>query len=557
MRFIRTFMGFTAAVSLALGLNLLVTEEALFTPPVMMSLGVALGCGVLWIALRVATLAGTSRGTTLHGMNGVIGSLAFLGICITLYAFVLRSDREWDLTREGLRELAPQTIQILESLNHDVTVSCFLVRTGDPLIDVTQDKTRRFLERCQQYSPHLLVEFIDPQREPEALEALDVLRVANVGTVVLHAGARQREIPLSSVTTRLEEREFTNALINVARESDSKVYFLTGHGERDVADEDPKSGGSNFRLWLNRESYAVESCIIPTDRPRIPQDCSVLIIGGYESDLRSDEIEALDDYMANGGRLLLLTDPQIVLDPSALRAEQMRPWLKKRFGVEVQSDIIVSRATEGYRAMMIPDFALLGDLEEFVEPSDEFLGSFNTQHPITRVLDKQMVFTLARSLVLADDMPGDAQGTVLLRSTPDTWAEVDLSDVVQRRTIVQDDDELVGPLPVAVAVTAPSNVEVGAGARRRDTRLVVVGDSTLASNEDINFAGNQNFLLNTVAWLAEQEDLIAIRPTGKQDLPISMTPNQQRLIAWIAILGTSQAVALVGLVVYVLRRRNQ
>jgi ABC-type uncharacterized transport system involved in gliding motility auxiliary subunit len=42
--------------------------------------------------------------------------------------------------------------------------------------------------------------------------------------------------------------------------------------------------------------------------------------------------------------------------------------------------------------------------------------------------------------------------------------------------------------------------------------VVAIGDADFASNALIGFQGNQDFFLNTVAWLAQDADLISIRP---------------------------------------------
>ena len=41
--------------------------------------------------------------------------------------------------------------------------------------------------------------------------------------------------------------------------------------------------------------------------------------------------------------------------------------------------------------------------------------------------------------------------------------------------------------------------------------MVVVGDSDFASNRLANIQGNRDIFLNICNWLAQQEDLIAIR----------------------------------------------
>jgi hypothetical protein len=69
--------------------------------------------------------------------------------------------------------------------------------------------------------------------------------------------------------------------------------------------------------------------------------------------------------------------------------------------------------------------------------------------------------------------------------------------------------------------------------------------------------GHLNFVMNAMAWLAETEELIAIRPTGKEDRPLMLSEGQQRAIVWIAVLGTLQAAAAAGVAVYLYRRKYQ
>ena len=47
--------------------------------------------------------------------------------------------------------------------------------------------------------------------------------------------------------------------------------------------------------------------------------------------------------------------------------------------------------------------------------------------------------------------------------------------------------------------------------------MAAFGDSDFASNGFLGFQGNRDFLLNTVAWLAQDVDLISIRPKEPDD----------------------------------------
>lgn len=553
---LRTITGFAALVALALGLNLLVFTEDPFALWVVGPFLAAVVLALLWLGLRLWGARGTGQAATMRGLNAVVGSLLFLAICVTLYAMVKRSDASWDLTREGRRTLSPQTQQVLGSLDEDVTAYCLFVRAGDEKVDTVQDKTRRFLERCQRYTDHLKIEFIDPQRNPDRLQELNVLRVSPVGTVVLKSGTRQRELPLSDVTSRLEERDFTNALVNVAQDAQPKVYFLTGHGERDILNSDRQNGGSDFALWLHKESYEVARHLIAYTNPEIPEDCDILIIAGYENDLHPHEVQAMEQYVRRGGRLLVMADPARVLNPSQQTVEQFRPWLERTLGVRIGSDIVVSPLleNEGLKVMLIPDFNILGLGSE--GRSEAFRGSFNAEHPITRSFDMQMLWSGVRSVTFIDNPPGDVSGSILLKSTPGTWAEEDLELLETQRKIEQGADERKGPVPVAVAASLRTQSSEPSGVAR-EARAVIIGDADITKNEVIAQKANHNFLLNVVAWLSENEELIAIRPVGEEGDPLVLSKRERQTIAWVSSLGNVQVVALLGVVAWYRRRRHQ
>ena len=59
------------------------------------------------------------------------------------------------------------------------------------------------------------------------------------------------------------------------------------------------------------------------------------------------------------------------------------------------------------------------------------------------------------------------------------------------------------------------------------TRVAVFGDSDFASNGYIGLQGNSDLALNAINWLAEQENLISIRPRAPEDRRITLTADQQ------------------------------
>ena len=62
-----------------------------------------------------------------------------------------------------------------------------------------------------------------------------------------------------------------------------------------------------------------------------------------------------------------------------------------------------------------------------------------------------------------------------------------------------------------------------------------IGDSDFAANNAIGIQGNQDLFLNAVNWLAQQENLIAIRPREAQDRRLTLTADQQQRIMLLTI----------------------
>jgi ABC-type uncharacterized transport system involved in gliding motility auxiliary subunit len=63
----------------------------------------------------------------------------------------------------------------------------------------------------------------------------------------------------------------------------------------------------------------------------------------------------------------------------------------------------------------------------------------------------------------------------------------------------------------------------------------VFGDSDFASNAWLGIQGNRDLFMNSVNWLAQQENLIAIRPRDPEDRRITLTADQQERIFWLTV----------------------
>ena len=553
----RRVSGFIALAAFAIAGNLLAWTQNIFAPAVLIPLGVGVLSALVWLGRVIVAGRGRAdlEGRAMGGINAVVSSVVFLGICIVLYAFAQSLDLSWDLTEEGRRELSPLTVQVLQTMTKEVNIKALFLSIDDELVNIAREKTLRFLDECRKYTDLVKVEVLDPQIDRVRLVEMGVTHVNTQGTVIIRAGTKQRVITLSGGSPRLEERDFTNAIINVLRNAEPKVYFLTGHEERKIDDESPNKGASALANLLKGESYQTATLSISVVNPVVPLDCDVLVIHDPRRDLHAQEIRGLQDYMDRGGRLFIMFEPWTRVTPGTSNRENLRPWLEERYGIVVGSDVVVTDAPD--EPWMI---SLDADNEPFLDEESGFMeynGAYLIEHPITAKFDQKMLLQTVRSVTPSAELRKGIHTSKLLRTIPGAWAESDIEALFQTRKGTQEADELGGPVGIGVAVTINQTAEGGEEAE--EGRMIVVGDADYAANSYLveSGGGHLNFVLNTIAWLTESEDLIAIRPTGIQEPPLILSQFDERAVTWLSTLFTVQLVAGAGLLLFVVRRKNQ
>ncbi|MFP4500542.1 MAG: GldG family protein [Candidatus Hydrogenedentota bacterium] len=566
MRVLRILLAIVAIAALVTAMNAVVWAA---TPALFFWLLLAAGVGGLgWLVLTVSATGGPAvlQGRAVGGLKAVVDSLLFLSICILIYLFVRYPGASWDLSQEGRRELAPQTVQVLENMAEEVEVLCFFVDVDNDLVRIAREKTLRFLDRCQRHTDLLQVEVADPQVDRVSLQEMGVTHLSPKGTVVVKSGGQQSVIWFSGGSPRLEEGDFTNALIKVLRDKEPSVYFLTGHEERRIDDEHETEGASLLNQFLVGESYTVKPLAIQLSDPEIPDDCTVLVIQGPKSDLYPEEIAAIDDYIAEGGRVFVLIEPWMLMRQGN-SAARLRGWLEDRFGIVVPKDLVVAmpgeqglldRDQNPVQVQLNADPAPFADIEE---PPDAWRGCYSLKHPVTNSFDQSMLLQAAGTVTKTDAAPEGVVVQPVLRTPPDFWAETDLGTQPGSNRFVPEPgpDEARGPLTLAVGATWKTDTPLGDTGRVREARALVVGNERFASNAEIATGpgGNLNFMLNAMAWLSQREDLIAVRPSPPASEPLVLSADAQRTVTWVTILFTVQVVLFAGALVYLVRRRNR
>ena len=120
-----------------------------------------------------------------HGSNALLLTLAFIGILILLNYIFYQNPQRWDLTEDKQYTLAPETLDVLASLEQPVkAIGFFTARL--PSADA-----EKLLEQFKYHSNgNFDYEFIDPEADPIAAEQAKITRD---GTIVLTAGDNQEQ----------------------------------------------------------------------------------------------------------------------------------------------------------------------------------------------------------------------------------------------------------------------------------------------------------------------------------------------------------------------------
>jgi ABC-type uncharacterized transport system involved in gliding motility auxiliary subunit len=468
-------------------------------------------CILVYVASQWREIAGAfSKRQARYGTLSLASVFIVLGILIGANYIANRQNKRWDLTESKEFSLSDQTRKIVQGLEHPLRLIVF----------ERDERVQPFRDRLGEYeylSKQIKVEYIDPDKQPAVARKYEIQAFGT--TAVEYQGRIER-------VTGTGEQDLTNGIIKAVTGQQKKVYFVTGHGEHDTGSADERTGYNNAAAALQRDNYTIEKLAL-VQQPDVPADAAVVVVAGPTSDYLPPEIESLRRYLNKGGKVFFMVDPPDRVDSPPLTnlIALIQEW-----GMEVGNNVIVDRSGIGQ---------LLGR-----GPGMPVATSY-PPHPINDRFNVVTAFPLARSLAPATGGARTAQSIV--ETSPQSWAESDVKALAEQRAVGFDANggDKQGPISVGAAISVaspeqPPAPKPSAGTpaeepSKRETRVVAFGDSDFASNDGMGIPGNPDLFLNSINWLAQQENLIAIRPKAADDRRVTLTEEQQTWVAWFSI----------------------
>jgi ABC-type uncharacterized transport system involved in gliding motility auxiliary subunit len=463
---------------------------------------------------------------------------------------------------------------VLDGLKDDITLTYF-----ERSARMAEGKDQ--LELFASASRRVKVAYVDPMVDPGPAREHEITGP----TVLVSAGPRSEKVTTPS------EQDITNAIIKVTRGVKKTVCFAEGEGERDP-DDGGARGFSGAKAALGKTQYDTRKVFLAREG-QVPADCTVLVVAAPEKEMFPAAVEAIRRFVKGGGKALLMIEPELRGSSPALVS------LAADWNLQVGHDVVVDSSGMG---QIVGGGALTPVVMNY------------PYHEITKDLREVMtVFHTARSVQAGTGGAAGIAAQNLAETFDVSWAETDLTLKGQVR--FDEGKDKRGPISLAAVATlsgtalapaggaAPSaaptaspaatlegpviaspgalpppspspsaSPSAGASASpspaatptpepnaspdetKREARVAVFGDADFASNALLQVQGNQDLFVNTVAWLAQDPDLISIRPREPDDQRLFLTQQQQGNVRMVSLFLLPAA--LVGGGVYSWWRRR-
>lgn len=450
-----------------------------------------------------------------YGAGAGLFTVLTLAVIVAVNLISAKHHKRFDMSAEGGFSLSQQTLKTLKSLTEDVTVYAF----------IREEKTKEARDLLEQYSyesSKFRFEILDPDKKP-ALAKKYAVREYNTYIVETAGGHRE-------VVSKLNEESLTNGVLKAMTGAVKKIYFMEGHGERNIEDKEP-SGWLTVKQSLESAGYSINKVNLYTSG-ELPKDADLLIIAGPSSDFQPAEVERLKRRLDEGKPIFFLIDPVHLPNLQGLLAE---------YGLEFFQDLILD-----------PISQQLG-FDPMVSAVAEYSG-----HPAMKDLTGASFFPIARSIGINPQNRKKAEVKPIASTSMSSWSELDTASIEKGSPTFDDNTDKPGPRIVIASAeweAGPAKEERKIGEKARKARLVTAGDSDFAANTTLGVSANRDLFLNVASWLLEEENRISIRPKAKGFQPILFTGSQLAAVFWTVVVLAPLVVISVG--VYVWRRRRK
>lgn len=472
-----------------------------------------------------------------------IGALSLISTILVIAAVIAANyfidyvaDRyvlEIDMTSESEYEISDETVQLLQTLNEPVTITVLCDET-DYADDQDLRRLPKVFQRYEQLSGgKVTVKYINAVANPSIFNKYNELGDLSTKDIIVESDKRYKSMAPQDlleykaasgsserayVTGLRAEQRLTSAILYVTANKVPKAAYVTGHQETTDLEA--------MENLLYSGNYEVDSLSL-MQTGEIPSDVDMLIISQPKGDYTDEEIETLDQFINNGGRMIVTYASNTPSLPNL--DAYFEEW-----GVVYENQLVcdTERCLASFNAYLLPNLV--------------------TVEGLTDNLDKSAYTTLpgARPISVLWDNDNWKGNQVLMTSSDASYAKDLTSENVSYE---QGEDDEKGPFNLGVLSyqTQMHNLD----ATRSYIMFLNAGflsDTALESSSFIN----KDYFLAALNFMSDDSEAVSIASKDLTTENLVVTGTARRVLYYLLIFVIPGACLIGGVLVWVRRRHK-
>ena len=406
-----------------------------------------------------------------------------------------------------------------------------------------EDAEYTLAKQYNKVNPNINVEIINTDERIDIAEKYNLTNEYYV--VIVENGERSKLISSEDLYTTdadwntidLTEEKITSAILSVVSENIPKVYFLDGYSDYSL-----EYGGGMYYLsvYLDNEVLEYEELNLLTSN-KIPEDCDTLVITTPTKDFDELTTKEISDYIEKGGNILWLN--------GAYATKQELPNVNK-----ILSEYAINPFEEGYVYETDDNRIALNIASCILEDTTGYTE-------IDKNLKDVVLLNSTKINVNEDKMEEmNIEKSDLITASDKAYFRKDVSNTSSSTDGDEQNEFLLAGL---FTKTISENTEE-TEENSIKSQLVLIGennfitDNQLSSNiyPMIYLENNKDIVLNSIAYLTEQQSGITIRKTHTATTSFTATEGDKAFIMKVIFI-IPIAIIIVGIVVWQKRRRKK
>jgi len=480
-------------------------------------------------------------------------NLALAAVIVVLINFLgFKYYRHIDLSAAQFYTLSSKTKDELAKLNAPLHIYALLDASGSQQASAQSQQIENLIRVYVEAQPkYVSYEKIDPAMDPKrAKDLADKLHFSgNEYIVVLQYGDKSPRFvkedefydmnPMTGqVGTFKGEQQLTGAITALIEGKAYKVYFTEGHSEHSIHDLKSPQGYGALAALLKDDNVDATTISL-AEKGEVPADADAVVIAGPKVQFAPVEVTAIDHYLQNNGKLMILLDPFYT---SGLEGEL------QKYGLKFEDDLVLRQVTGATGSPITYPVAAI------------YQGGFSAQ-PITTKFAQanlQLLIEKARSITIPNQPgPEPSKTQFLLQTDADSWGWISGPNAqnVDPTTLTYNKvTDIAGPVTIAAQYDGGPTTDPKTKATMFATRIVAVGCSSFIVNGSLGEVG-ANFFTNSVDWLVKKDAVLDIAPKKPTEYGVTLNPISYTTLAWTSSVVLPALALFFGFLMWFSRRK--